>query len=317
MNFIEKIFNIKIKYIEDGKSYSVPNYMRSRYAIQSACFDKQKVFLLFPKMELDQYSALRKHIEKMQSIEKIPVVFVLDRITARERQGMIENNIPFVVSDKQCFLPFVGMLLTERCDAEIFKKEKIIPSAQMLLFYYIYSNQKELFTSSVVDIFGISAMTITRAIRSLEQTGLIRIYKSGVQKVMTSDFSRKELYEKAKPYLQNPIKRTVYIPIENVDGNLLYAGDSALSYLSMLNPPRVRCYAGVSDNMWKNEAKDMLMNEEQQVALQVWKYDPKVLSSEKYVDILSLATCYMDEEDERIATCIDEMLDEYWEETNG
>ncbi len=315
MDLIKRIFNIKIKYTDE--IYSLPNYMRSRYVIRSAWFNQQKVFLLYPKTELDTFSAIRKHIEKMKSIERIPVVLMLERITARERQGMIEAGIPFIVSDKQCFLPFIGMLLTERCDAELRPKEKLIPSAQMLLFYYIYSMKKELFTGSAVSDLGVSAMTITRAVRNLEQTGLIQVYKSGVQKVMITDISRKELYEKAKPYLVNPIKRTVYISKDTAHASLLYAGDSALSYVSMLNPPRIQCYAAASDERWKSEATDLLINEQNQVLLQIWKYDPKVLASENHVDILSLAACYIDEEDERIENCIEEMLEDYWGQANG
>ncbi len=315
MDLIRKVFNIRIKYTDE--TYSLPNYMRGRYVIRSAWFDQQKVFLLYPKTKLDTLSAIRKHIEKMRSIEKIPVVLVLDRITARERQGMIEAGIPFIVSDKQCFLPFLGMLLTERCDAELEPKQKLIPSAQMLLFYYIYTMEKDLFTSSAVTALGVSAMTITRAVRNLEQTGLIQVYKSGVQKVMTTDLTRKELYERAKPYLLNPIKRTVYIPTDKVDKSLRYAGDSALSIASMLNPPRIQCFAAASDETWKSDVTDLLISEQDQVALQIWKYDPTVLTDENHVDSLSLAACYMDENDERIENCIDEMLDDYWEQTNG
>ncbi|MDO4523588.1 MAG: MarR family transcriptional regulator [Eubacteriales bacterium] len=314
MDLIKKIFHIKIKYTDE--TYSLPNYMRGRYTIRSAWFDQQKVFLLYPKTQLDTFSAIRKRIEKMRSIERIPVVLMLDRITARERQGMIEAGIPFVVSDKQCFLPFVGMLLTERCDAELEPKEKLIPSAQMLLFHYINNAEKDLFTSSAITTLGVSAMTITRAVRNLEQTGLIQVYKSGVQKVMTTDLTRKELYEKAKPYLLNPIKRTVYIPADTVDKSLLYSGESALSLVSMLNPPRIQCYAAVSDEQWKSDVSDLLINEQNQVALQIWKYDPKALAGENHVDVLSLAACYLDEEDERIEICIDEMLEEYWEQIN-
>lgn len=317
MNFIKKTFNIKIKYNNDEQKYPLPNYMLSRYIIKSAFFDKQRVILLYPKIELDEINTIKKHIEKVQSYDKVPVVLVLDKITVKERQGMLNRGIPFIVENKQCYLPFLGMLLTERCDTKIQKSEKILPSAQMLLFYYIYSNQKELFTNTAVKEFGVSAMTITRAVRGLEQTGLIRVYKSGVQKVMTSDYTKKELYEKAKPFLSSPIKRTVYIPDNQVDDSLLYAGDQALSFFSMLNQPRIDCYATANDNKWKGLEKTELIDDREQVVLQLWKYNPRVLTKGKYVDILSLAACYMDDADERVEACIEGMLDEYWRNING
>lgn len=313
MDLIETIFYIKIKYEDIEDEISLPNYLKSRYVIKKAWFDQQSVFLLFPKFELDSLSTLKKHIERMQAIEKIPVVFMLEKISAGKRRGMLENQIPFIVGNKQCFLPFLGMLLTQRCDAEETEKEKLIPSAQMLLFYYIYHQKKELYTNTAVTKLGVSAMTITRAVRNLEQLGLIQVFKSGVQKVMTTNFSRKELYNKALPYIQNPIKRTIFIKNKDIDSNLLYAGDSALSQMSMLNDQRIPSYA---IDTWKKDFTDTLINDTDQVALQIWKYDPNVLSSEKNVDVFSLAACYMDDEDERIEECIEEMLKEFWENTN-
>ncbi len=307
MDYIEKIFNIRIKYCDTEQQYHLPNYMIWRYAIKQAYFENQKVFLLYPKVELDSYSSIRKHIEKMKMIEDIPVVLVMDRITMRERQGMLDSHIPFIVKDKQCYLPFMGMLITERCDAELQKQEKILPSAQALLFYYIYSCKKELFTGDAVTDLGFSAMTITRAVRSLEQAGLVEVYKSGVQKIMTSDLSGKELYEKAKQFLQNPVKRTVFVPIDKVT-HLPFAGDSALSMESMLNPPGIACYAAVAEERWKEIENPNLIDEKKQVKLQIWKYDPRILAKENHVDILSLATSYMDDKDERIEECVEEML---------
>ncbi len=317
MDFINKIFNIKIKYCNNEQQYHLPNYMISRYLIREAFFETQKVFLLYPKTELDSFSSIRKHIEKMKHIEQIPVVLMLNRITARERQGMLESHIPFIVENKQCYLPFLGMLITERCDAELQKKEKLLPSAQLLLFYYIYSRKKEMFTKDAVAGLGFSAMTITRAVRNLEQTGLIQVYKSGVQKIMTTNLTARELYEKSKPFLQNPVKRTVFIPTKQVDNNLLYAGDSALAMVSMLNSPRITCYATLSEEHWKTDTNTNLINENNQVKLQIWKYNPKTLVKDNHVDILSLAAYYIDDQDERIQECVEEMLDEYWRKLDG
>ncbi len=314
MDFIQKIFNIKIRYTNDENNYQLPNYMISRYSIKSVFMVNQKVFLMYPKTELESISTLKKRINKMKSYENIPVILVLEKITARQRQAMIDNNIPFIVSSKQCYLPFLGMLLTEKCDSEVETLNKLTPSAQMLLFYYIYSHQKEIYTSSAVEDLGVSAMTITRAVRQLEQAELVHVYKSGVQKIMTTEYTQKELFEKASPYLSNPVKKTCYISKDTLDDSLIYAGDSALSIVSMLNPPLIACYATDNYEKWKDDKTDDLMNDEEQVELQAWRYNPKVLTRNNHVDVLSLATYYFDDEDERIEECVEEMLKDYWRE---
>jgi DNA-binding MarR family transcriptional regulator len=317
MDFLKRTLHMDVKVDETKQKYPLPNYIVSRYSICTAKFDKQKVFLLYPKTELDQISAIKKHAQKLQSIEKIPVVLVLTRITARQRQNLIDAGIPFVVENKQCYLPFMGAVLTERCDIETKEVQKLLPSAQLLLFYYLQRQRNKLYANEAVEALGLSAMTISRAVRQLEQTGLIKTYKNGVMKIITSEYTGRKLFEEARGYLICPIKKKQYIPKSKVDQTLTVAGDQALAMYSMLNPPRIACYATGTPEKWKERMEDDLVDDTKQVALQVWKYDPKVLVQGSVVDVLSLAMCYMDDPDERIEEAVEEMLDAYWRNTNG
>jgi DNA-binding MarR family transcriptional regulator len=317
MEFLKRTLRLNVKIDESTQNYPLPNYIISRYTMRSALFDRQKVFLLYPKTELDQVNAIKKHIQKIQTLEKLPVIVVLTRITARQRQNMVDAGIPFIVENKQCYLPFLGTVFTEKCDAEVESVEKLIPSAQMLLFYYIYQNQRELYANEAVDALGVSAMTITRAVRQLEQTGIIHTYKNGVKKIITSKHTGKELFEKAKRYLFCPINRKQYIRKEMVDESLLISGDQALSMYSMLNPPRVSCYATGDSTQWKDQVEDTLIDDTEQVELQLWKYDPRILAKGSTVDVLSLAMCFCGDPDERVEEAVEEMLEDYWRNTNG
>lgn len=85
--------------------------------------------------------------------------------------------------------------------------------------------------------------SISRASKQLEGMGFLRSRKIGVQKILFSENSAKELFYKAEKVLLNPVKRTVYVPCEEVKTELLESGYSALAEYSMLNAPSVRCYA--------------------------------------------------------------------------
>lgn len=316
MEFLKRILHVKVKY-EESSSFGLPNYITGRYSVRMVWLDKQKVFFIYPKTELEQINTLKNHISKIQKIEKLPVVFIFERITVRQRQKFIDAGFPFIVENKQCYLPFIGTLLTERCNAEISSSDKFIPSAQMLLLYYILKGKKELMSNEAVKTLKVSAMTITRAVRQLEETGLVTTYKKGVLKVITSEYSGKELFEKAQPYLFNPVKTVKYIDRNMIDLSNLLAGDNALSEYSMLNPPRVDVYAVADDIKWKQCSSDELYDDTREVKIQIWKYNPCALSSDKTVDVLSLALSYMDEPDERIEEAVEEMLNNYWEEHNG
>jgi DNA-binding transcriptional ArsR family regulator len=317
MDYLRRVLHLNIKIIDSEPKYPLPNYIINRYTIRKALFDKQKVFLVYPKTELDKINIIKNHIQKIQSLEKIPTVLVLTRITARQRQNMVDAGIPFVVENKQCYLPFIGTIFTERCDVEVDLVEKLLPSAQMLLFYYILKKQKEICANEAVSALGVSAMTITRAVRQLEQTGLIHTHKNGVMKIISSEYDGKELFERAKKYLFCPIKQKMYIRKDDIDGKFLFSGDTALSMYSMLNPPRVDSYAiGISEKC-NVKLDDTLIDDEQQAEIQIWKYNPSTLAKDSTVDVLSLAMCYIDDNDERIAEAVDEMLGQYWEKSRG
>lgn len=312
MEFLKRSLHINVKIDDEKQNISLPNYMITRYEIRQAWFDRQKVFLLYPKTELEQISMIKKHMQRLQSIELLPVVLILRQITARFRQGLIDAGIPFVVENRQCYLPFMGTILTERCDIEADMIHRLLPSAQMLLFYYIYNNKKELYVNEAVESLGVSAMTITRAVRQLEQVKLIYTYKQGVMKIISSEYPAKDLFEVAKGYLISPVKRKQYLLKSDAGGNLLVAGYQALSMYSMLNPPRVGCYATADAEQWEGRMQDILTDDLQQVELQIWKYNPCVLTKSDAVDVLSLAMCFQDDPDERVVGAIEEMVSAYW-----
>lgn len=67
-------------------------------------------------------------------------------------------------------------------------------------------------TSDAAEILAFTPTSVSRASKQLEALGLLRTEKRGVQKIICSDREPGELFEAAKDYLQNPVKRTIYVP---------------------------------------------------------------------------------------------------------
>ena len=147
----------------------------------------------------------------IQNVENLPVVLVLKEITWRQKEYLIRERIPFVVENKQIYLPFMALYLQERCSAEKQQYEEILPSAQLLLLYFIYSGAQELSTSQASKELGLTPTSISRASRQLEEMKLVQTRKTGVQKILFSMDSPKELFQKVHKKLISPVKRTVYI----------------------------------------------------------------------------------------------------------
>lgn len=210
IEYLKRILGIRVQY-NDGSMPSMPNYIRARYRIQEVALDGKKAVFVFPKKELESVNTIKKHLGRIESVIKAPAVLILNHLEYRQKEYLLRDHISFIVEGKQIYLPFMAIYMQERCDSEKKEISKLLPSAQLLFLHFICSGSQELLTSDAAMNLSLSSMSISRASRQLEDLGLIKTEKRGVQKVIISNKEPKELYEFAKPYLMNPVKRTIYI----------------------------------------------------------------------------------------------------------
>ena len=316
MEYLNKVLGIEVVYM-NGKFEHLPNFIATRYRLQRVSMNGQGVIFLYPKTELEQVEVLKKQIARIQRNENLPVVLVLNELSFRQKEYLIREKIPFIVEGRQIYLPFMALYLQERCNAEKKPREEMLPSAQMLLLHFIYGGAQELSTSQAAKDLELTPTSISRASRQLEEMGLLHIRKVGVQRILYSEDSPKMLFQKAGDTLLNPVKRTVYIPKEFVGTDLLESGYSALAEYSMLNAPNVRCYAAERISQWKEVMTNSLQNSQVQVAVEMWRYNPRKLSTRNAVDELSLALALREDADERVEEAVEEMLNELWRKIDG
>lgn len=316
MDYIGKVLGIEVIF-ENADLSHYPNFISTRYWLQLVSLDGHNVIFLYPKIELEQIEMLKKHIERIQENEKLPVVLILKELTFRQKEYLIRERIPFVVEGKQIYLPFMALYLQERCNAERSQREEILPSAQMLFLYFIYKGAQELPTSQAARDLNLTPTSISRASKQLEEMGLVRTQKAGVQKILFSENAPEMLFQKSKNKLLNPVKRTVYIPKEMIGTDILESGYSALAEYSMLNAPNVKCYATDKISGWNGIATNTLYDSKRQVAVEMWRYDPRKLADGKFVDVLSLALALSEDGDERVEEAVEQMLSDLWRKNGG
>jgi hypothetical protein len=114
----------------------------------------------------------------------------------------------------------------------------------------------------------------------------------------------------------NPIIKTVYI--DNLPENypFLKSNLSALSCYSDINSANQQYYAIEKTEFYKLIKSGLIeaYNEyEGDYALEIWKYDPKILAdkfskSHQLVDPLSLYLCFMNSSEARIEIALDEII---------
>ena len=299
------VFGISIKYGAWNHKESLPVYIAVSYDFQTAYIGNKRCIMLTPTEELATLPALKKQIAKIQRIDNVPVVFELVTVSNYRRKSLIENNIPFI-TPKQVFLPFIGAMLTDEKEPQKLTG-KFVNSTQQLFLFYLYDKKKRLYISEAGKVLPFTAMTLTRAVRQLEAKDLFLVAKDGVNKFIESKYSRYELFEKAKVYLTTPVRRAGYIDKTQVTENMVFAGETALSEKTMLNPSRVVTYAINEKDYDKTLLTEELIDPDRQARLELWAYDPKRFSEDNSADDISVVLSFKNTKDERIEEAVEEL----------
>jgi len=199
MDYIATTLGLKVAYMPWNFTGDMPYFITDRYEIQKVTLGPTQALVLKLKAEFPTVSTLQKHIARIQKSEHFPVLIELETVSKYRRDTLIKAGIPFVVPGKQLYLPFLGAVLNERCDPEVGSAEKLLPSAQAIFFYYLYSKQDNIYISNAVRDLQYSAMSVSRASRQLVQTGLFEERKKGVRKLLIARYNRKEMFRRMHP----------------------------------------------------------------------------------------------------------------------
>ena len=304
---IDNIFGLSIRYESWDKKSILPLYIASNYQFYTAYIENIRCIVIIPIEELPTLPSLKKQIQKIRVIDDVPVVLYSKTISFYRRKSLLENHIPFI-TDKQVFLPFIGTLLVnEKEPAKI--KDKFVYSTQLLFLAYMYNHEKKAYVSDLSKYLPFSAMTLSRAIKQLEMTDLFLVYKVGVNKVIESKYSYKELFERIQHYLLTPVRHVGYMDQSLVTDYMILAGESALSEISMLNPSRIKTYAVYEKDFDKTQLIDELIDPDVQVKVEIWAYDPQLFTHTNIADTLSIILSLKENKDERIEEVLEDILE--------
>ena len=292
-NYIEKILGISVEYHRWKGEINLPYYITERYDMRLVRMDTKECIFVWPKEKLNQISSLKKQIRRIQMEEALPVVFAFECMDRYHRDAFISSHIPFVVAESQLYLPFMALYLQEKYLREIKASDSFLPFTQLLLFYWYYHKKNTVYMSDMIQILKCSAMTVTRAFRQLEESGMFECGKNGVQKMLTGKQSAETILVELEDSMINPIAGVLYVDRKELaeqisSENLFLSKNSALKAFGINANAEVPCYAVYKKNICLKGSRELL-NAETQVKIELWKYDPSILGKEQIVDPLSLA----------------------------
>ena len=261
-------------------------------------------------------SAFMKQRQNLAQYWDGEMILCFDALTPYQRKALISAGISFIVPGSQLFLPCMGIALQERMPAPGVKPTRLTASGQLLFLYMLYAGDD--IPSNKVSLakqLEVSAMTVTRAVQELQALGLVETERRGRCDYVSAAAAGRELYEKARPYLINPVQERKYAVRSPFLDQLPLSGESAVAERSMLNPPAISCRA--VDRHLCAARKDIeyvdpaWYGHNDYVELEIWKYDPCIFSRGEMVDVVYLAASLADCRDERVEAAVEEMMEAY------
>lgn len=337
-SYLIKNMGAKMKIIEENilDNIKIPLILKRKYPSTRVEFMDQNCLLLFPTKNINTKDFLHE-MQRIQSKLKesiddsFNIVIILPKANKNIISFFIEHRVPFIIGNKQIYLPFVYLDIKFVED----EMEKFTPSYQLIFLYILYSSDNAVFNSAILaEKTNLAEMTVRRALKYLEELQLIFELEISKNQLYMRTFSKRETFERAKDYLVTPIQKKLYFNMNEVDiesnhfDMYPFSGEMALSALThlMYNKTYGNIYAMSNKNFKKKRNYDELLENSSKLpfdfqstfSLELWRYDPKVLSKICYpnvncVDVVSLWLILKDIYDERIQMELEFLLNDYFE----
>jgi len=267
--------------------------MQAKLYGQSVLFACMKEGVNYSPMQLQKMAG------QLQTMVQMPLVYVMREVKGYNAERLIQRGVNFVHVGKQMYMPHLLIdihPIRNSYNAEV----DMPPMAQVMVLYHL---QKEpvwhMTMNEMTERLHTSYATINKAISWLRGHELISISSEGKQKYMTMEANKRELWTKAKPYLTSPVARVLYAS----EPMGLESGENALAQYTMMADTAYEHRYAVAVR------QPQMTKEEQDCAIEVWRYDPEVLAEGNCVDALSLYLCMEQETDERISMEMERMVE--------
>lgn len=332
LEYIDEVLGeqLELNELTGSELQGLPLFLINSYRYYSCeLYGRQLVLLAVPSdAESFTPAELSRQINRIQEHLNKSVVLLMESIQAYKRNRLVKMGVPFIVAKRQMFMPQLMIDLRERfpqrnkTDAD----DLSMPAQLTILYHLQAENLSACSLSEVADCIGYSKMTITKVRHELQDLGLCDTVTSGRSKHLEFSHAGRELWERARPYLNSPVRSVKSVAAASPGVLNIYSGLSALAAYTQINPDEIPTFA-LKDDVFRRELKSdriaVARGKDEAVSrVELWAYDPALISSKSKhsegsmsrdknidcVDILSLCLSLQSDPNERIQSAVNKLI---------
>lgn len=257
---------------------------------------------------------IRKANRQIQKACGQYAVFAFDEMPYYMADKFLEEGIPFVVKDKQIYLPFLGMMIEQKKERVLAPVMELSFLAQKLLLMAMYEKWGVVSVTKAAEKMGVSKMSISRCFDEYEVLGMPVLTNNGryrAMKAIGSDVVLKQCRE----YLRTPVIKRIFLKKDRSHELEYKAGMSALCEYSMLDDNDYPTFGVLKKDMkGLGITKHDAAAPGDEIGCEILELGYMIkFNGKQIMDPVSVALALFDErqEDDRVEIAVKEMFGEY------
>ena len=316
--YLSKTIGLTFRQADLGRDLlkGLPQYLKGAFSFSLAEIEGQAFLLLTPSAEDDvSTSRIVKFARQVGIRTGKPTLIRFKSMDSIRRRTLINHRENFVVIHKQIYIPSLRIYLNEGSSiGQVRGKDKLSLPAQYLLLYHLQKNSVEKTPfKDIAKALNYSRKTISVVAAELQKLSICEVAQLNERnKILRFNKHGRQLWDSVSPLMSSPVHQIWYMGNNNFpDGMPFYASyDTALAQYTFIADSSLSSFAVDKKvfSEYQQELQEFLHPDEGNVRMEVWKYNPALLTNGAFVDRLSLMLCYRDTDDERVRKELEKMI---------
>jgi DNA-binding MarR family transcriptional regulator len=304
-DYIQNSTNWKI--VPNNIIVNVPLYLQSGYELWGAKI--QDICVVFANVK-DETIDIRVHqnaIKRLDELTSCHTVLVFDKLDSRSIESLIKKHIPFVIKDKQIYMPFALLQLqTQNKKNTSLREVSLTSDADTILIGYL-DNQihSSMMIKDIAGAINRELRATSQALKILEALGYVQIEVKGRSRYIHL-ISPMEVYERLKEEAKLPVKYSFFA--KGYIGEKVYSGFTALSHYSTLIQQRLKTVAISHKKLTSEQLEAFECDEDEaEYKIEVWDREPSVFAHNDTINPLYVIRFFKNDEDERVQEAVEQI----------